>query len=79
LLDLRGLRGWTIGGLAQDVLFDLRHRHSFSAIAVIGDRAWHKWITYAGRPVFRAKLRFFDASEEQPATDWLRRKGQCHR
>ena len=70
LLDMRGFRGWSAAGLMRDVIFDLRHRASFSQIAVLGDARWHLWITYLVIPLFRAKLRFFNAQEA--ATVWLR-------
>ena len=70
LLDLRGFRGWSAAGLIRDLIFDVRHRSSFSRIAVLGDARWHRWITYLGIPLFRARLKFFDA--ENAATEWLR-------
>lgn len=70
LLDLRGFRGWSAAGLIRDLIFDLRHRASFSRIAVLGDARWHTWITYLAIPLFRAKLRFFNAQDA--ATAWLR-------
>ena len=50
LLDMRGFCGWTPGGLLRDLAWDLRNRRAFSRIAVVGDAAWHRWITIAGRP-----------------------------
>jgi len=38
-------------------------------IAVIGDAAWHRWITTAGRPLFRAPMKFFRSADE--AIGWL--------
>lgn len=73
LLDLRGWRGWTPGGLIRDVRFDVRHRSSFPRIAVIGDRAWHRWLTIAAKPVFRGEMRYFNARREREAALWLRR------
>lgn len=70
LLDLRGFRGWSAPGLIRDLIFDLRHRASFSRIAVLGDARWHWWITCLGIPLFRAKLKFFNARDA--ATEWLR-------
>ena len=70
LLDLRGFRGWSVAGLIRDLIFDLRHRASFSRIAVVGDARWHMWITYLAVPLFRAKLRFFNAPEA--AMEWRR-------
>ena len=69
LLDLTGWRGWTIGGLARDLRFDLTHRNSFTRIAVLGDRAWHKWLTTAAKPVFSGPMRYFES--EPQAAEWL--------
>lgn len=70
LLDLRGWRGWTAGGLLRDLRFDLSHRNSFPRIAVIGDRAWHKWLTIAAKPVFSGEMRYFGAAREREAVKW---------
>lgn len=72
LLDLRGFIGWSPAGLLRDLRFDLRHRSSFSKVAVVGDRRWHEWSTYAATPIFRAKLRFYWPDEERLASAWLR-------
>lgn len=71
LLDLKGWRGWTPGGLLRDLQFDIRHRNSFPRIAVVGDRAWHKWVTLAAKPVFSGEMRYFDVGEEGAAVRWL--------
>jgi hypothetical protein len=71
LLDMRGFRGWTPGGFLRDLAWDLRNRRTFSAIAVIGDRRWHRWITAAGAPLFRAPMKFFGADEQRQAEEWL--------
>jgi hypothetical protein len=67
LLDVRGWRGWTAGGLVRDLRFDIRHRNNFPRIAVVGDRPWHKWLTYAAKPVFSGEMRYFDAAREAEA------------
>jgi hypothetical protein len=70
LLDLTGWRGWAAGGLLRDIRFDIRHRKSFPRIAVIGDRAMHKWLTYAPRPAFSGEMRYFDVARERAALEW---------
>jgi SpoIIAA-like len=72
LLDLTGWRGWTAGGILRDMLFDLKHSKSFARTAVVGDRSWHKWLTWAAAPLFRGPMRYFEAGREQAAVDWLR-------
>jgi len=69
LLDIRGFRGWTPGGFVRDLRWDLRNRRTFSRIAVVGDRPWHRWITLAGKPLFRAPMRYFTSSDA--AAGWL--------
>lgn len=71
LLDLRWFRGWTLTGFFHDLQFDLRHRKTFSRIAVLGDGIWHRWITNLARPIFAAKLGFFRDGEEGRARAWL--------
>ena len=75
LLDLRGWRGWSAGGLLRDLRFDIRHRNSFPRIAVVGDRPWHEWLTLAAKPVFSGEMRYFGAAEEGEATDWVATRG----
>ena len=71
LLDMRGFRGWTPAGLIRDLRWDLRNRGTFSRIAVVGDARGHRWITAAGAPLFRAPMRYFDASDGARADAWL--------
>jgi hypothetical protein len=73
LLDMQGFGGWTVGGFLRDLAWDLKNRRTFSRIAVVGDKTWHRWITAAGAPVFRAPMKFFPASEQRRAEDWLAR------
>ena len=69
VLDLRGFRGWTPAAFLRDLRWDLRNRRTFSRIAVVGDRGWHRWITAAGAPLFRAPMKFFRSAPEAAA--WL--------
>jgi hypothetical protein len=71
LLDVRGWRGWTAGGFIRDLMFNARHFSNFPRIAVIGDRPWHKWLTVAAKPIFIARMRYFDAAVERQAADWV--------
>jgi hypothetical protein len=40
-------------------------------IAVVGDRPWHKWLTYAAKPIFNVPMRYFDAAREVEAVEWV--------
>jgi hypothetical protein len=71
LLDLTGWRGWTAGGLGREIRFDLKHRKSFPRIAILGNRAWHKWLTCAAKPLFSGEMRYFDAVRAKEAVEWV--------
>jgi SpoIIAA-like len=66
---MRGFRGWTPAAFLRDLRWDLRNRRTFSKIAVVGDRSWHRWIAAAGKPLFRAPMKFFRAGPAAEA--WL--------
>lgn len=74
LLDLTRFRGWTLAGLLRDVRFDLRNWDTFSKIAVLGSRRWHKWLAFAAVPVFAAQIRFFWSDKQRLAEAWLLRQ-----
>ena len=71
LLDMRGFRGWSPRGFLRDLAWDFGNRRTFSRIAVIGDAPWHRWITAAGAPLFRAPMKFFRPDHERDAEAWL--------
>src|SRR5437764_10751399 len=71
LLDMRGFVGWTPAGLLRDLQWDVRNRRTFSEIAVVGDKHWHRCITVAGAPLFRAPMKFFGAGEQRQTEEWL--------
>ena len=73
LLDIRGWRGWTVRGFVRDLIFDLRHRRSSTRIAAVGNRRWHRWLTWAAKPIFPAPMLYFDGAQEAEAVEWTRR------
>ena len=36
-----------------------------------GDRPWHGWLTIAAKPIFTGKMRYFDATQERDALEWV--------
>jgi hypothetical protein len=66
--------GWKPGGLWQDLKFNVRHRRTFSRIAVTGHKRWHRWITAASRLLFKAEIRYFGTGRLR-ADAWLQEVG----
>ena len=72
LCELRDFHGWTLGGLWQDVKFDLTHQNDFARIAIVGEKRWEDWLTTVAKPFFKAPMRFFQHEQLDEAVAWLR-------
>jgi hypothetical protein len=63
--------GWDLHALWDDIKFATTHCTKIERIALVGDRAWEKWMAQVCKPFTMAKLRYFDASELEAAQAWL--------
>ena len=63
--------GWDVKALWDDIKFSTTHCTKFDRIALVGDKAWEKWMATVCKPFTMAKLRYFDASEIDAARAWL--------
>jgi hypothetical protein len=76
LMDLEGLSRMEPGVAWDDMKFGLAHLGQFDSCAVVGDRAWERWVAYLGKPFMR--VAYFDRSERDRAQDWLRQPAPAH-
>ena len=63
--------GWDMHALWDDIKFATTHCTKLDRIALVGDRAWEKWMAGVCKPFTMAKLRYFDAAEVDAAWAWL--------
>lgn len=73
LVELDDFKGFTPGGLAEELKFDLRHRKDFERVAVVEDSAAVGLGVKLVRPFFDGEVKVFDKSERRAAADWVRR------
>jgi hypothetical protein len=73
LIDVTEFDGIELRAVWDELRFDLKHAADVSRCAVVGDRAWERWVTAAARPVFRnAEVRFFERADLEQAAAWVR-------
>ncbi len=71
LFEMDDFHGWTAGALWEDIKFDLKHFKHIERIAMIGEKAWEHGMATFCRPFTAAKIRYFDRSEADEATEWV--------
>lgn len=71
MIRLEDFEGWEIGGLWQELKFEMKHRGEFGRVAVIGEGLLEQWGAMLAAPFAGAELRFFPGDREQEARDWL--------
>ena len=71
LFDMSDFHGWTFGALWEDTKFAMHHFSDIAHLAVIGEKKWQDGMTTFCKPFTRAKVRYFDHSEEDMAREWV--------
>ena len=71
LAQFHDFHGWDARALWDDIKFSTTHCTKFKKIALVGDKAWEKWMAVACKPFTMAKIRYFDAAQMDAAKQWL--------
>jgi hypothetical protein len=71
LAQFHDFHGWDAKALWDDIKFSTTHCTKFKKIAIVGEKAWEKWMAMVCKPFTMAKIRYFDAPEFEAAKTWL--------
>ena len=71
LAQFQDFHGWDLHALWDDIKFATTHCLAIERIAMVGEKAWEKWMAKVCKPFTMAKIRYFDASELDAAKAWL--------
>jgi SpoIIAA-like len=71
LAQFNDFHGWDLHALWDDIKFSTTHCTKIERIALVGDKAWEKWMAKVCMPFTMAKIRYFDSSEIDQAKEWL--------
>lgn len=69
--EMEAVEGWNVGGLWEDLKFDVKHINSFGKVAIIGDKKWEEWIARIIKPFTTADIKYFDVHQKDAAMAWV--------
>jgi hypothetical protein len=68
---MHDFHGWTMGGLWEDIKFDVRHFADIERLALVGDKQWEAGMALFCKPFTTAKIRYFDTTKAEEASVWI--------
>lgn len=72
-VEIGDTKGVELSALKEGLEFDLQHAHKIERCAVVGDKAWERWLVRLLALFFRdAEVRFFKAQDRAAALAWAR-------
>ena len=71
LAQFNDFHGWDLHALWDDIRFSTTHVTKIERVAMVGDKAWEKWMAKVCVPFTMAKIKYFDLSEVDAAKEWL--------
>jgi len=71
LSEFEDFKGWDMHALWDDTKFSAKHCSDVEKVAIVGDRAWEKWMATICKPFTRAKIEYFDVKDIDRAWAWL--------
>ncbi len=75
LFEFIDFTGWELGVAIDEFKFSIKHLSTFERIALVGDKAWEKWMALMMKPfLLSGEVRYFNRENLQDAWDWLREK-----
>jgi hypothetical protein len=71
LAQFHDFHGWDLHALWDDIKFSTTHCTKIERIALVGEKAWEKWMAAVCKPFTMAKIRYFDEAEIDAAWAWV--------
>lgn len=71
LVQMHDFHGWTIGGLWEDIKFDLKHFRDIERLALVGESKWEAGMAAFCKPFTSASVRYFDISRLDEAKTYI--------
>ncbi|MFO1095212.1 MAG: STAS/SEC14 domain-containing protein [Planctomycetaceae bacterium] len=71
LAQFHDFHGWDAKALWADIKFSTTHCTKIERIALVGDKAWEKWMAIVCKPFTMAKIKYFNSSEFEQAKAWV--------
>ncbi len=69
--EMQDFTGWQADSFLENAFFDITHAHSYSKVAMVGEKSWQSWITKLVNVVKRGEVKYFDLDERMQAVQWV--------
>src|SRR5262245_32961562 len=67
LARFHDFQGWDLPALWDDIKFATTHCTKIERVALVGEKKWEAWMAKVCKPFTVARVRYFDATEEEAA------------
>ena len=71
LVEMEDFHGWDAPALWEDIKFDARHFNDVKRVAMVGEKAWQKWMATFCKPFTTAKVKYFEQPQVEEAREWV--------
>jgi hypothetical protein len=71
LAQFHDFHGWDAKALWDDIKFSTTHCTKIERIALVGEKAWEKWMATVCMPFTMAKIKYFDIAQFDAAKKWI--------
>jgi len=71
LIEFRDFKGWDLDAAQEDYRFGMARQDNFERIAIVGNKAWQRWMTTLGSLFVSSEIRYFDQEQKDQAWEWL--------
>lgn len=71
LFEMHEFHGWTLGGVWEDMKFDMKHWRDIERLAIVGESRWEQAMATFCKPFTSAKVKYFDHTDLEEAKTWL--------
>ncbi len=71
LFVMHDFHGWDLGAVWEDIKFATKHCRDIEKVAMVGEKAWEKWMATICKPFTMSSIKYFEAGEDDAARQWL--------
>ena len=71
LAQFEDFKGWDARALWDDIKFATTHCTKIERLALVGDKAWEKWMAQVCKPFTMAEIKYFDVHQIDDAWNWV--------
>ncbi len=71
LLLMEDFHGWEPGAAWDDFRFEMSHARKIERVAMVGEKAWQKWMIKIGEIFASDQVKYFDVAQLAAAEGWI--------